>query len=64
MLFFWNFYSFKNPEKKMLYAFHKKYEASQQYSTLITIMSVSWAANQHIRMISGGSCDTVIMLKI
>ncbi len=35
-----------------------KYEAAQLFSTLITIRSVSWAANQHIRMISEGSCDT------
>ncbi len=28
------------------------------FSTLIIIGNVSWAANQHIRMISGGSCAT------
>ncbi len=27
-------------------------------STLIIISNVSWAANQYIRMISEGSCDT------
>jgi len=25
---------------------------------LITIQNVSWAANQHIKMLSEGSCDT------
>ncbi len=35
----------------------QKYEAAQLFSTLI-IINVSWAANQHIRMISEGSCDT------
>ncbi len=28
------------------------------FSKLIIIRNVSWAANQHIRMISEGSCDT------
>ncbi len=32
--------------------------ASQQFSTLIKIINVSWAENKHIRMISEGSCDT------
>ncbi len=32
--------------------FHK------MFSTLIIIRYVSWSANQHIRMISEGSCDT------
>ncbi len=27
-------------------------------STLLIMRNVSWAANQHIRMISEGSCDT------
>ncbi len=47
-----------------------KYEAAQQ-STFILIINVSWAENQHIRMISEGSCDTddcndndAVMLKI
>jgi len=30
----------------------------QLFSTLIIIRNVFWAANQHIRMISEGSCDT------
>ncbi len=34
------------------------HEAAQLFSTLIIIRNVSWAANQHIRMISEGSCDT------
>ena len=41
MLFFWTFYSSKNPEKEILYT-----------------INVSWAADQHVRMISEGSCDT------
>ncbi len=41
-----------NPEKQ------QKYEAAHLFSTLIIIRNVSWAANQHIRMISEGSCDT------
>ncbi len=27
-------------------------------STVLIIKNVSWSANQHIRMISEGSCDT------
>ncbi len=38
--------------------FPQKYSAAQLFSSLIIIRNVSWAANQHIRMISGGSCDT------
>ncbi len=38
-----------------MYQFPQKYYAAQLISTLI---NVSWAANQHIRMISEGSCDT------
>ncbi len=56
MLFFWTFYSSKNPEKKSM--FPQKYEAAWLFSTLIIIINVCWAANQHIRMISEGSCDT------
>ncbi len=36
----------------------KKYEAAKLFSILIIIRNVSWAANQHIMMISEGSCDT------
>ncbi len=42
----------------MYHGFHKKYKAAQLFSTLIIIRNVSWAANQHIRIISEGSCDT------
>ncbi len=38
--------------------FPQKYEATQLFSALIIIRNVSWAANQHIRMISEESCDT------
>ncbi len=31
---------------------------AQLFSTLLTIRNVPWAAEQHIRMISDGSCDT------
>ncbi len=48
----WNFYSSKNPEKKYV---STKILSS---TTLIIIGNVSWAANQHIRMISEVSCDT------
>ncbi len=65
MLFFWTFYSSKNPGKK-IYQFPQKYEAAQLFSTLI-IINVSWAANQHIRMISEDHVTLktgVMMLKI
>ncbi len=42
----------------MYHSFSKKYSAPQLFSTLIIIRYVSWAANQYIWMISGGSCDT------
>ncbi len=42
-------YSSKNPEKN---------EATQLFSTLIIIRNISSEANQNIRMISEGSCDT------
>ncbi len=35
-----------------------KYEAAHLFPTFIIIRNVSWAANQHIRVISEGSCDT------
>ncbi len=44
------FYSLKNPEKSI--TFSTKYEAAKLSSVLIII------ANQHILMISEGSCDT------
>ncbi len=39
----------------------QKYEigkTAQLFLTLTIIRNVSWAPNQHIRMISEGSCDT------
>ena len=48
MLFFLTFYSSKNPEKSI--TGFKKYKAAQLFPMLII--------NQHIRMISEGSCDT------
>ncbi len=53
--------SIKN--KKNYYGFHKSI-TEQLFSDLlmiiiiIIILNVSWAANQHITMISEGSCDT------
>ncbi len=41
----------------MYYSFHKTIN-QHLFSTLIIITNVSIAANQHIRMISEGSCDT------
>ncbi len=35
----------------------QKYDAAQMFSTLIITTNVSWAANQHIRIISEGSWD-------
>ncbi len=46
MLLFWTFYSAKVLEK---YIFN---------TITLIIINVSWAPNQHIRMISEGSCDT------
>ncbi len=44
--------------------FPQKYESAQLFSTLI-IRNVYKAANQHIREISEGSCDTgAMMLKL
>ncbi len=56
MLVFWIFDSSENPEKK------KKVSAKILNKTSTTVFNidnnVSWEANQHIRMISEGSCDT------
>ncbi len=43
-------------KKLIMYQFPQKYEAAQLFSALIR--NVFWAVNQHIRMISEGSCDT------
>ncbi len=67
MLFFWTFYSSVNPEKSNVARFPQKYSSAQQFSTLIIIRNVSWAANQHIRMISEDHVTLktgVMMLKI
>ncbi len=42
----------------MVSDFPQKYEAAQQFSILLIIRNVSKTANQHIIMISEGSCDT------
>ncbi len=55
MLFIWIHQTFL---KNMYPVFHKTVFSSTTISTLIIIRNVSWAANQHIRMISEGSCDT------
>jgi len=39
------------------HGFHKNIKHQKLFSTLI-ITGVSWAPNQHIRIISEGSCDT------
>ncbi len=59
MLFFWTFYSSKNPENNVS-QFPHKYEAAQLFSTMIINKNKTkyWALNQHIKMISEGSCDT------
>ncbi len=58
-MFFRTFYSSKNPEIKTVSWFPQKYEAAQLFSTMIIIIkNASWAANQHIGVISEGSCDT------
>ncbi len=67
MLFFWTFYSSVNPEKYNESQFLQKYEAAQLFSTLLIIRNVSWAANQHIIMISEDHVTLktgVMMLKI
>ncbi len=38
-------------------ASHKIINKKKWFSTFIIVLKVSWAANQHIRMISEGSCD-------
>ncbi len=53
-----NLYFLFLPKTEWYHIFQKKYEAAHQFSTLIIIRNVSWAVNQHIRMISEGSFDT------
>ncbi len=50
MLFVWIFYSSKNPEKKNFYSLNKNIKQKHWLCFL--------SRNQHIRMISEGSCDT------
>ncbi len=50
-----NFYPSESSKKMKMSPFHKKYGQKQLFSTFD---NVSWAANQYIRMISEGSCDT------
>ncbi len=52
------FFFFSNSLETHLSHFPQKYEAAQLFSTLIIMRNASRAANQHIRMISEGSCDT------
>ncbi len=60
MLFFWSFYSLKNPENNVSW-FQPKYWVAQLNIIIIIINNnnnknkyVSWAPNQYIRMISEG----------
>ncbi len=41
----------------MYHSFHKYNKHHNSFHCLIVI-NVSWAVNQHIKMISEGSCDT------
>ncbi len=57
----WNIIAIKKKINSFLWCkteFSASYEAAQLFSTLKAIRNISWAANQHIRMISEGSCDT------
>ncbi len=47
--------SWKN---EMYHIFHKNMKQHNFFLTLIIVRNVSWAANQHISMISERSCDT------
>ncbi len=46
--------------KSIIAMFPHKYEAAQLFPIMIIIRNVSWAANQHTRMISEGFCDTAL----
>ncbi len=56
MQLFCKFYSSKTPQKNP-----QKYKATQLFSMLIIIRNVSWAPNQHIKMISEASHDTGVI---
>ncbi len=48
-----------NPEKKKKIQFSTQiWSKLKLFSTFILIRNVSWAANQHLGVISEGSCDT------
>ncbi len=40
ILFFWTFYSSKNPERKLYYGFHKILSSKKQFSMLIIIWTI------------------------
>ncbi len=51
--------------KENFLCFHKNNKQHNCFQQWFIIRNVSWAANQHMRMISEGSCDTgVMMLKM
>ncbi len=53
--------TFYNASLSTVYS-HLNVQQHTSFSTLIIIRNVSCAANQHIRMISEGSCDTEVMM--
>ncbi len=42
----------------MYHDFHKNMKQHNRFQIISKILYVSWASNQHMRMISEGSCDT------
>ncbi len=58
MLFFWIFYLSENPEKEISQVSSKTLcTTTVFFFTFIFIKNIYLASNQHIRMISEGSCD-------
>jgi len=57
MLFFWTFHSSKSP-KNVHHNFHKNIKQHNVFSIYLLIRNAPWVLNQHIRVISEGSCDT------
>ncbi len=56
-----NFLFFQESWKILSYGFHRNIINNiklHDFFTLMIIINVSWEANQHINMISEGSCDT------
>ncbi len=41
-----------------MHSFAQKYEAAQLFTTLIINRNIYWAANQYIKIISEGLCDS------